>query len=136
MFGPDLLAEEIERRLDASDPAEPVHTAAWRVLAEAGTILLTDPDAQWRRRTVIDSSPELQERDRTKTAQTAAALARSLTRRGASTANATLVGAVLAEIFRSAYESAFSDGRSADFAKHLARAGRTVEAFLTSDVRQ
>lgn len=87
--GSDQLLHAIERRLEVANPDE-AETEALRVLDEAGAFLLRDARTQRRRQKIIASSIELQERERTKTADIGAAIARSVTRRG--DADAALIG--------------------------------------------
>lgn len=132
--GSNRLVEEIERRLNAVASDESARDVLIAVLTAAGEFLLDDLGAQRRRRAIIAASAELRERDRTKTADIAAAIARSLHRRGIGSADGELVGAVCAEAFRSAYNRALSDDTSAKgFGEHLSAALHAVESFLADD---
>lgn len=117
--GSDRLAREIELRLDAAPSDEPVTAAVIRVLTEAGQLLMQNRGGQQQRRGIIAGSPELKERDRTKIAAIAAAVARSLARRGIKPDDAQLLGAVWAELFRSAYDRALTDDASVRLGQHL-----------------
>lgn len=117
--GSERLAPEIERRLE-SVVSEDDSNDVLHVLAEAGALVLDEPDAHQRRAVIADSN-ELQERDRSKTAAIAAAISRALTRRGLSDGDASLLGSVYAEAFRSAYDRALADG-GRSYADHLAEA--------------
>jgi AcrR family transcriptional regulator len=130
--GSQRLVEEVERRLDAAASDESTQKAVVRVLDEAGAILAgdRDRDSQRQRRAIIAASPELQERDRTKIAQIAAAITRWMARRGVAVADAELLGAVCAEAFRSAYNRALSADGSPDFGEHLSEAARAIESFV------
>ena len=139
--GSERLVEEVERRLDAVAKGDSLQNALVGVLTEAAAILLSDRDrdSQRQRRAIIAASPELQERDRTKIAQIAAAITRWMARRGTTSADAELLGTVCAEAFRSAYNRALSDDGPLDFGEHLSEAVRAIESFLapvaTDDVR-
>jgi len=127
--GSSQLVNEIERRLDAGGLGESTAGIVIGVLTQAGTILLADRGAQRRRRAIIASSPELQERDRAKIARIGSAIARSMTRRGMNSADAELHGAIWAEVFRSAYDRALSADGSLGFGEYLAKSARAVASF-------
>lgn len=128
--GSGRFVGEIQRRLDSAAPDEPIQDALVRVLAEAGTALVSDRAGQQERRAIIASSPELQERDRTKNAQIATAIADSMTRRGTASADADFLGAICSDAFRFAYDRALSGDRRLEFSVYLSEAVRLIESFL------
>lgn len=128
-LGSERLAPEIERRLRAASADEPVPDVVIRVLGEVGGLLLIDRHAQQRRRVVIAASPELRERDRSKSADTAASIARALIGRGTPSVEANLLGAVYSEAFRSAYDQALEDDELS-LEDHLSAAIRMIETSL------
>lgn len=128
--GSSRLVEELQHRLGAASPDESVHDAVLRILTEAGTALVQDRSRQQERRRIIASSLELQERDRTKIAQIGSTIARVLARREMPLEDAELLGAIYADVFRSAYERALSSHERYAFDTHLTESLRIVESFL------
>ncbi|MFF4749365.1 TetR/AcrR family transcriptional regulator [Streptomyces sp. NPDC002514] len=84
---PPALAEAV---LKADPDAAPL-TAALDALAHVGAQLVEHMDGATERRAVIDASPELQERERTKTAAITEAIRDALTQRQVSIGTAELV---------------------------------------------
>ena len=130
--GSERLAPEIERRLTSGGDEAQTPSGVFRVLADAGVMVLGEHGAQRQRqrRELIAATPELQERDHAKTADIAAAIARALTRRGVGESDATLLGAVSAQAFRSAYDRALAD-ETRGFEEHLSDALDVVQSFLS-----
>ena len=131
--GSERLAPEIERRLTSAGGGAPTVADVWRVLADAGAMLLAQRGAerlrQQQRSELIAATPELQERDHAKTADIAAAIASAFTHHGVPDSDATLLGAVSAQAFRSAYERALTD-ESGGFEDYLSDAFDVVHSFL------
>lgn len=127
--GSSRLTDEIEHRLESVGADESTGTVLASVLIEAGTILMEDRAAQLQRRAIIASSPELQERDRAKSASIGAAIGRSMMRHGMNPADAELLGAIWAEVFRSAYDRALSDSEALGFGHHISGALRVSTSF-------
>nr|WP_296766115.1 TetR/AcrR family transcriptional regulator [Rhodococcus sp. (in: high G+C Gram-positive bacteria)] len=113
----------------------PACDAVMSTLSRVGEHLLKDPAAQSLRQNLIDGSAELQERERTKLATIAAALAAGLTRRGIPAQDAQSFGAVAAEIFHSAYSGAIRDPGALAFADRLEETRATITEFLRNGVR-
>ena len=132
--GSERLAPEIERRLTSGGDEAMTSADVFHVLADAGAMVLAERDAQRQRqrqrRELIAATPELQERDHAKTADVAAAIARALTRNGVSHSDATLLGAVSAQAFRSAYDRALAD-ETRSFEEHLSDARDVVHSFFS-----
>ena len=117
--GSHRLPEGIEKLLDEATPAdEPMREAVFDVLVAAGEALLAGPDHQNARRAIIEASPELRERERSKFAEIAAAITRPLVRRGVSTTDAELLGALATQMFRSAYGRTLDDA-TRSFGSHF-----------------
>jgi AcrR family transcriptional regulator len=97
---PVVLADAVLGADEALSPFEALLTA----LADTGELLAGRVPHAPQRRSVVKSSPELQERERTKFAAVADALAGALERRGAAAPSATLLGRLGAAIFQTAFE--------------------------------
>jgi AcrR family transcriptional regulator len=98
------------------------------VLGEVGEFLTVDRVAQRRRRTVIQSSADLRERERAKLASAAATIGSALVDRGV--AHGSLLGAIAVELFREAHERALDDDAATPFAERLALARDDARRFL------
>jgi AcrR family transcriptional regulator len=113
----------------SSDESVLAHTVL-QVLAEAGEVITADREAQRRRARMIESSAELRERERSKLADTAAAIGQALTDNGAR--NGAMLGAMTMELFRAAYRSRIDDPAAGSFADHLERARTTLHRFFAT----
>ncbi|WP_439659186.1 TetR/AcrR family transcriptional regulator [Lentzea sp. HUAS TT2] len=96
---PPAIAEAVLASAEQSPPAIALD-AARRV----GALLVERVDRTAERRAVIASSPELQERERTKAAAITTALSDALAKRGASMDEARLVARLVAICFQEALE--------------------------------
>lgn len=117
--GSHRLPEAIERLIDAAPPGGPFQTVVVQVLIEAGEALLDDPEAQRRRRAIIDSSAELRERERSKLADIASAISRSAIRRGVPEPDAQLTGIVMTAVLDSALTRALHADELGAFHAHV-----------------
>ncbi|MCP2265659.1 TetR family transcriptional regulator [Promicromonospora thailandica] len=117
--GSERLPAVLREAVLGADPAAPPLAAVLDACDRLGTQLTEalGHDHVARRRAVIDSSAELQERERTKSAAVSAALDEALRERGTDPATATLVAQVasvaIGQAFRRWSESAdasFTDG--------------------------
>ncbi|MBV9796234.1 MAG: TetR family transcriptional regulator [Actinobacteria bacterium] len=95
---PAVLAAAVGR----ADPDLAPFAAMLTALGEVGDLVADAHAAE--RRAIVQGSPELQERGRTKFAAVTSALAAALEQRGASPATATLLAPVGIAIFRSAFD--------------------------------
>jgi len=111
-------------------PDAPARVAVMATLTQVGRFLLRDVDAQTRRQDLIDESPELQERERSKLAEMAAAIKTGLTRRGLNSIEAHTCAVVSVEVFRSAYLQAIRSHNSATFDAELNASLMTVSRFV------
>lgn len=102
--------------------------AVFDVLTRVGNFLMADREGQLRRQALISQSAELQERERTKLAGSAATIAQSLTARGIE--SGALFGAVAMEVFRTAYEGALRDDVTLPFRARLDAVRTSTGAFL------
>jgi AcrR family transcriptional regulator len=121
---------EITEAMHALDASTPMRDAVLGTVAQMGEFLLRDTAAQARRQELIDSSPELRERERTKLASIATALADGLVARGTAPDEARLAGGVAAEIFHSAYLGAIRDQDRTRFTDRLDAAAAVAARLL------
>ena len=122
----------ITRLVEEYPPDVTAREAVLGALAQVGDYLLADPAAQALRQDLIDGSPELQERERTKLADMAAALAAGLVLRGIPPADARSIGVFSAGIFHSAYVQALRNGPPASFSDQLHASAALIARFLTA----
>lgn len=104
--------------------------AVMRTLAHVGAFILRDPQAQAVRQQLIDSAPELQERERTKLATVAAALSDGLVSRGVHPEDARVLASVATQMFHAAYLSTIRSSGSTAFIDELERARSTIVRLL------
>jgi AcrR family transcriptional regulator len=97
---PGVLADAVRQ----ADDALPPFAALLAGLVGTGELLAGRVSHAAERRAVVGTSPELQERERTKLAAVAGALAGALRQRGASGSTAELLAQVGVAIFRTAFE--------------------------------
>ncbi|MFD4787709.1 TetR/AcrR family transcriptional regulator [Streptomyces sp. NPDC058459] len=104
---PPALAEAV---LTADDSAAPL-PAVLEAFAQIGSRLVEVIEHAAERRAVIDASPELQERERTKLAALADAARQALRERGVDSDHAKLVARMATIAFQSAFERwVYTDG--------------------------
>jgi len=97
---PDVLARSVRHADSTLSPFEALLTA----LVEVAGVLGDQAPLAAQRRAVVQASPELQERGRTKFAAISDAVADALRDRGAAASGATLLAQVGVAIFRTAFE--------------------------------
>jgi AcrR family transcriptional regulator len=107
--GSDQLVAEVRERMDAADPGLPPLERIVAALGEVGSELLRI-DRLPERRAIIAATPELQERERTKMAAVAQAVADSFVAAGMDVDRARLAGRVGIELFRTAIARAVAAG--------------------------
>jgi AcrR family transcriptional regulator len=126
---PAAVAEAV---LAADETASPL-AAALEALAGVGAQLVEHIDHAAQRRAVIDASTELQERERTKLAAIATAIAEALLRRQVEPSTAKLLAQVGTVIFQNAFEHWIdADGRTS-FASCLRAVAATLQETFTAD---
>ena len=96
---PPAIAEAVLTSAEESPPA-----VALDAVRKVGALLVERVDRTAGRRAVIESSPELQERERTKAAAIMTALCDALRERGAAAGEARLVARLVAVCFQEALE--------------------------------
>ncbi|KAD4059925.1 TetR family transcriptional regulator [Arthrobacter yangruifuii] len=121
----------ITRLVEEYAPDVTAREAVMGALAQVGDYLLADPAAQALRQDLIDDSLELQERERTKLADMAAALAAGLVLRGTPPADAHSIGVFSAGIFHSAYVRTLRNEPPGSFADQLHASAAVIARFLT-----
>jgi AcrR family transcriptional regulator len=121
----------VTHEVAAYPPRASAREAVLAALTQVGHYLLRDVRAQSQRQNLIDESPELQERERTKLAEMAAAVAEGLIRRGLSRDDAHTCAVVSVEIFRSAYLRAIRRGDSETFDDELDESLLVVSRFVS-----
>lgn len=120
----------ITRLIEEYAPEVTARDAVMGALAQVGDYLLADPAAQAIRQDLIDGSPELQERERTKLADMAAALAAGLVLRGTPSADARSIGVVSAGVFHSAYLRTLRSEVPGSFSDQLHASAAVIARFL------
>jgi AcrR family transcriptional regulator len=123
---PAALAGAVRNADDAFSPFEALLTA----LAEIGELLADRVPHAAQRRAVIETSPELQERERTKFAAVAGALADALQQRGAAESTASLLAHVGVAIFQTAFERWTDQPERAGFPACVGEAAAELAASL------
>jgi AcrR family transcriptional regulator len=124
---PPLLAAAVEAASSELTPYE----ALIRGFIEVGTELGQRVAAHAaERRTIISSSPELQERGRTKMAAVTASLATALRNRHVEPTTATLLASIGATLFQTAFDRWASDPTGPDLPAHIRNvAGEIINAI-------
>ncbi|APU16422.1 transcriptional regulator, TetR family [Actinoalloteichus fjordicus] len=123
---PGVLSGAVRR----ADAALPPFQALLVALVDIGEWFADLVPHAARRRAVIASSPELQERERTKLAAVTDALAEALRERGTPTSRATLLAQVGIAVFRTAFERWTDEPEPADFAARVREAATELAASL------
>jgi len=124
---PSALADAVRRADGALTPFEALLAA----LMDRGQVLTGRVQHVAQRRAVIRTRPELQERERTKFAAVAAALAAALQDRGATESGSRMLGQVGAAIFQTAFERWADQPGQAGFPAFV----REAAAELAASVR-
>jgi len=102
--GSEQLPEVLAAAVGRADPDLAPFAALLTALAEVGDLLAGQVAHAAERRAIVEASPELQERGRTKFAAVTSALAAALEQRGAEAATAALLAPVGTAIFRAAFD--------------------------------
>lgn len=123
---PVALADAVLHADDALPPFQALLTA----LVDIGELLADRVPHAAQRRAVIKASPELQERERTKSAAVTDALAGALRQRGAAESGARLLAHVGAAIFQTAFERWTDRPEHADFSACVREATTELASSL------
>lgn len=101
--GAERLPPAVAEAVLTADPDAAPLTAALDALARVGAQIVEHVDGATERRTVIDASPELQERERTKTAAVIEAIRDALIQRQVNTRTAELIAQIATVAFNNAF---------------------------------
>lgn len=123
---PPALADAVRQADGALTPFEALLTA----LTEVGQRLADRVPHAARRRAVVRSRPELEERERTKFAAVAAALAGALRERGATESGSRMLGQVGAAVFQVAFDRWIDHPGQAAFPAFVREAAAELAASL------
>jgi AcrR family transcriptional regulator len=123
---PDAMSAAVRR----ADAALPPFQALLAALVDIGELFADLVPHAAQRRAVITSSPELQERERTKMAAVTEALAEALRERGATTSRANLLAQVGIAVFQTAFERWTDQPEHADFAARVHEAATELASNL------
>lgn len=114
----------------AADADTPPLAAALDALAEGGTHIAVHPERAVDRQRVIDSSPELRERERTKLAAVSTAVQQALEQRGATPATAGTAAQISTLVFANAFRQWLDEAGAKPFPDCAATAMSTVRDVL------
>jgi AcrR family transcriptional regulator len=128
--GSARISVNIEAAMARQPQDASARDAAIASLTELGHFLLRDPTAQARRQELIDTSVELQERERTKLASIARAIAQGLEVRGIVAISAHTLAAIGVEIFHAAYLRSVRELNESIFETEMEATRLSVERFL------
>ncbi|MEC4614781.1 TetR/AcrR family transcriptional regulator [Tsukamurella tyrosinosolvens] len=117
--GSDRLPAAVRAAVLDADPAVPPLAAAFEALTQVGAALAEHVERTARRRTVIASSPELQERERTKFAVVTSAIQDALLERGVDDDRARLTAQIATVASQDALDRWSEGGGERDFATCL-----------------
>ncbi|ATL88179.1 TetR family transcriptional regulator [Streptomyces malaysiensis subsp. malaysiensis] len=117
--GSELLPPALAEAVLAADPDAAPLAAVLDALARVGAQLVEQVDGVTERRAVIDASPELQERERTKTAAITEAIRDALMRRQVNTGTAELVAQLATVAFGNAFRRWIEAGEHTSFGSCL-----------------
>lgn len=118
--------------LEARPAASPL-AVTLEALAQVGTTLVEHIDRTAERRAVIASSPELQERERTKLAAVTSAIQDALLQRGVDDDSAKLVAQIATIASQNAFNRWTDGGGREDFAACLRTVAASLRDTLTAD---
>ena len=127
----DEFIATITDHLAQLDPATSALDAALAALTYGGESLAVYADGAALRRQIIDSTPELQERNLVKLATLTQAIADGLIERGAQPRIAELTAQAAMTVFNTAYDDSI-DQPDADFADLMSQAHAELIASLTA----
>jgi AcrR family transcriptional regulator len=119
LAGSERLPPALAEAVLAADPNAAPLAAVLDALARVGAELVEHVDGATERRAVIDASPELQERERTKTAAITEAIRKALKQRQVKAGTAELVAQLAAVAFQNAFRHWIEAEGHADFGSCL-----------------
>ncbi|MFD2466106.1 TetR family transcriptional regulator [Amycolatopsis silviterrae] len=125
---PAAMADAVRR----ADPVLPPFPALLAAMIDVGELLADMAPHAAQRRAVIASSPELQERERTKLAAVTEAVVEALQERGATESSAKLLAQVGIAVFQTAFERWSDQPKDTDFAARVREAAAELTANLAT----
>ncbi|GAA3431174.1 TetR family transcriptional regulator [Kutzneria kofuensis] len=128
--GSEQLPGAVSDAVRRADAALPPFQALLAALVDTGALFADLVPHAAQRRAVIASSPELQERERTKLAAVTEALAEALRQRGAAASRAKLLAQVGIAVFQTAFERWTDQPEQADFAARVHEVATELAASL------
>jgi AcrR family transcriptional regulator len=128
--GSEQLPAAMSDAVHRADIALPPFQALLAALVDIGALFADLVPHAALRRAVIASSPELQERERTKLAAVTEALTEALRERGAPASGAKLLAQVGVAVFQTAFERWTDQPDHADFAARVREAAAELAAGL------
>lgn len=129
--GSELLPPAVAQAVLAADPDAAPLTAVLDAMSQVGAQLVAQVEGAAQRRAVIDASPELQERERTKSAAISRAVQDALVRRQVDADTAELVAQLATVAFGSAFRRWIDAEGHADFGGCLDTVTDRLRAVLT-----
>jgi AcrR family transcriptional regulator len=130
--GSERLPPALAEAVLAADPDAAPLAAVLDAAARVGTQLVEQVDGVTERRAVIDASPELQERERTKAAAVTAAIRDALKQRQVNDETAELVAQVAMVAFQNAFRHWIEAEGRASFASCLQAVTAELRAALAA----
>jgi len=128
--GSERLPPAVAEVIVAAEPSTPPLAAALQALARVGDQLVEQVEGVRERRAVIDASPELQERERTKMAAITEAIREALLRRGVDAGHAELIAQLATVAGQSALRHWSEAGGRSGFGACLETATRELRTAL------
>ncbi|MBB2748196.1 UNVERIFIED_ORG: AcrR family transcriptional regulator [Microbispora rosea subsp. rosea] len=122
-----------EAVLAAAEAASPLSTTL-DALAGVGARLVEQVRHAAERRSVIDASAELRERERTKTAAVTAAIREALKQRGVEHSRAKLVAQIATMVLQDAFDRWIDANERTDFASCLRTAAASLRETVAADI--
>ncbi|MET0136533.1 MAG: TetR family transcriptional regulator [Kibdelosporangium sp.] len=132
--GSEQLPGAVSDAVRRADAALPPFQALLAALVEIGDLFAALLPHAAQRRSVIASSAELRERERTKLAAVTEAVAEALRERGVATARAKLLAQVGIAVFQTAFERWTDQPENMDFAARVREATTELAASLNPAV--
>jgi AcrR family transcriptional regulator len=128
--GSEQLPEVLAAAIGRADPDLAPFAALLTALTEVGDLLADQVAHAAERRAIVEASPELQERGRTKFAAVTSALTEALVQRGAEAATAALLAPVGTAIFWAAFDRWAEQPERASLADHIRETAAELAANM------
>lgn len=129
--GSHLLPAALTEAVLATAPDTSPLTAVLQALSQVGTRITDQAEGAAERRSVIEASPELQERERTKTAAVTEAIRTALLQRHVPPETAALVAQLATVTFQNAFRRWIDAGGRADFTDCLDTVAEELRTAVT-----